>query len=144
MLKDIDTFHLNHFEESRPTPEQWKARRDFYIGSEDENDENDDLYNTEKEHWFNDLRISVYFRNHKNVEEELDDIKAKLKKAVPGHDFDSFHLQTTHDDEQCIDGDIFTHEKAYRVSEIEKVQRKNKHTEKDVMDGKQRPGEDEE
>lgn len=83
-------------------------------------------------------------RDHKNVDDLLNDIKVKLKQSIPGYDFDTFNLQTIHDDQSCIDGDIFSHNKAWRVSEIDKVERKNKHTEKDVAEGKIREGEDEE
>jgi len=53
-------------------------------------------------------------------------------------------MQTVHDDQNCIDGDIFSHSKAWSVAQIDKVERKNKHTEKDVAEGKVRPGEHEE
>lgn len=136
----IDHFHRAHFGNNRPTIDEWRKRRNLYVDSAGHEDM-DDVYNMEKDQWCNDLRISVYFRDHKNIDGQLDEIKHKLKVAVPGYDFDTFNLQTIHDDEQCLDGDIFSHSKAWRVSEIDKVERKFKHTEKDVNEGKIREGE---
>lgn len=58
----------------------------------------DDMYNMEKDQWFNDLKIQVHFRDHKNADSQLDDIKIKLKQSIPGYDFETFNLQTIHDD----------------------------------------------
>jgi hypothetical protein len=139
---NIDPFHHHHFNAHRPTIEQWKKRRTLY-GDSSSLEDMDDAFNMEKEQWFNDNRISVYMRKPQAVDDRLDDIKKVLKERVPGFDFDSFHMNTIHDESTCLDGDIFSHSKAWRYSEIEKVERKNKHTEKDLMDGKMRQEDDE-
>ena len=59
---------------------------------------------------------------------------------MPGYDFDSFQMRTIHDETMCLDGDIFTHAKTWRFTEMDKVERKNKHTEKDIQEGKVRQG----
>lgn len=100
-LMYLDKFHHNHFTDKRPTPEEWKTRRELYI-SHPHHQDDEDLYDMEKEQWFNDLRVSVYLRDHRNSEEHLEDLKSKLKERIPGYDFDSFHMPTSHDDQSCV------------------------------------------
>jgi len=77
-LMAIDPFHNHHFAEHRPTVDQWKKRRNLYI--EHHNlEELDDVFNMDKEQWFNDLKITIYVRDHQHPEHELEEIKRKLK-----------------------------------------------------------------
>lgn len=110
----IDPFHRSHFSTHRPSIEQWKERRNLYVNSNYA--ELEDAYNMEKESWFNDLRITVYFRDHTVADNELEDIKRKIKQRVPGYDFDTFQLNTVHDEESCLQGDIFSHKNLWRYT----------------------------
>lgn len=137
-LKSIDTFHKIHFANNRPSVDKWRQQRLLYI--ESPGDAPEEELNQDTEYWFNDLKVSIYMREPKNQNDLIDPIKERLIAAVPGHDFENLHVHTIHDDETCLDGDIFSHSKAWRFSEIEKVERANKHTENDLLEGKIRQG----
>lgn len=113
-LMAIDPLHRHHFNSHRPTIEQWKKRRSLYVDTSFA--ELDDAFNMEKESWFNDLRITVYFRDHTVADNELEDIKLKIKQRVPGFDFDTFQLNTIHDESTCIQGNIFSHSNSWRYT----------------------------
>ena len=135
----LDDLHKVHFTDRRPTIEEWKQRRQLYVEMHHQN-YYEEPYQMDQEHWFNDLRISVYLRDPHNLEDNMSNLKSTIKQKIPGYDFDQLHLHTNHDDQLCLDGDIFSHSKAWRYSESEKVERKNKHTEKDLEEGKIREG----
>lgn len=59
-----------------------------------------------------------------------------MRWAIPGYDLETYHMNTFHDDHNCIKDDIFAHKNIHRFADILKVQRKHPHTEEDLMAGK--------
>lgn len=91
----------------------------------------------DEEQWFNSLDIKLYLRKPKTLDEsELNQIKKAIKKAVPGYDFDTFHVEVNHDEKYCLSGDVFKLEDAKKWNQITEIERTEKHTEQDVKEGK--------
>jgi len=85
----------------------------MYLDMEESNDlEDSDIFDENKPKWFNSLQISVFVRDptvYRDDIVKMHDLKNKIKAKVPGYDFEAFHMETVHNDEQCISGDIFAH-----------------------------------
>ena len=118
-LIEIDENHKYHFTKGEPSVSEWKQIRELYlepIGSSFKLHEELDL---EVPHWFKSLDIVLYLRNAEKVhEEKLEEMVAKMKQKVPGFNFDDSHMEILHDDEMCIQGDIFTHKGAKNFDQL--------------------------
>lgn len=137
MLMQIDNAHHVLFSKKRPTIEEWRERRKKYLNYDTDSTSNVEDYLDENEpNWYNTLAITLHLRQPNGMDpEHIQKIKDRVEKMVPGFDFKSFHMETYHGADKCLDEDIFNHSNAVRFSEITKVKRVDPYTEKDMQNG---------
>lgn len=116
---EIDENHKYHFTKAEPSVSEWKHLRDLYLEPVSRNFTLHDEMDLEEPHWFKTLDIVLYLRNAEKVhEEKLEELVSKMKKLVPGFNFDDSHMEILHDNEMCVQGDIFEHKNAKKFDKL--------------------------
>jgi len=88
----------------------------------DLHDFEDAEFDLNKPIWFHNLQITLFVRDGNNItDERMEELTERTKDYIPGYDFDSYHIPIMHHRDHCIEGDIFTHEKAKKYTEIHTI-----------------------